>query len=257
MGGPRLALPGVTLCAATSVNVPATIRALQHCLEQVNFADCLLLTDACVEPGAGIRTKAIPRLSSGREYSEFMLTQLVEFIETPHCLAVQWDGFVLDAERWDPAFVDFDYIGAPWPQFDDGHDVGNGGFSLRSRRLLEACRDPAFFIGHPEDVAIGRANRTMLEERYGIRFADRDVAERFSFERTQPQEGTFGFHGIFNMIPALGADAFWELYESLDEKSSALLDYRLLMSQLRGAQSPGGRQFKLTRDRVAAMLRRR
>jgi len=256
VGQPRLALPGVTLCAATSVNVPATIGALRHCLEQVNFGECLLLTDASVDPGAGIRTKTIPRLSSGRDYSEFMLTRLVDFIDTPHCLVVQWDGFVLDAEQWDPAFLDFDYVGAPWPQFDDEHDVGNGGFSLRSRRLLEACRDPAFRIGHPEDVAIGRTNRTMLEERHGIRFADRRIAERFSFERTQPAENTFGFHGVFNMVPALGADGFWELYETLDEKSSALLDYRLLMKQLRGAQSPGGRRFKLARDRLGAILRR-
>ena len=256
MGQPRLALPGVTLCAATSVNVSATICALRRCLEQVNFGDCLLLTDAFMDPGAGIRAKAIPRLSSGREYSEFMLTRLLEFIDTPHCLVVQWDGFVLNAARWDPAFLELDYVGAPWPQFDDEHDVGNGGFSLRSRRLLEACRDPAFRIAHPEDVAIGRTNRTMLEERHGIRFADRGIAERFSFERTQPTESTFGFHGIFNMIPAVGADGFWELYETLDEKSSALLVYWLLMRQLRRAQSPGGRQFKLTRDRVAAMLRR-
>jgi hypothetical protein len=252
----RLALPEVTLCAATSVNLAATVSALRRCLEQVDFADCLLLTDASVAPGSGIRTIPIPRLSSGRRYSEFVLTHLADFIETPHCLVVQWDGFVLDADQWDPSFLGFDYIGAPWPQFNDGRDVGNGGFSLRSRRLLEACRHPTFRIGHPEDVAIGRTNRTMLEERHGIRFASRDVADRFAFERTGPAESTFGFHGVFNMIPALGADAFWELYESLDEKSSALLDYRLLMSQLRRGQSPRARQLKLTRDRVAAMLRR-
>ena len=42
----------------------------------------------------------------------------------------------------------------------------------------------------------------MLEERHGIRFADRVTAARFAFERTAPRDRPFGFHGIFNMASA-------------------------------------------------------
>jgi hypothetical protein len=66
---------------------------------------------------------------------------------------------VFDAARWRDAFLEYDYIGASWLQFDDG----NGGFSLRTRRLMELCRDPAFVPVHPEDLAIGRTNRAWLE----------------------------------------------------------------------------------------------
>jgi len=256
MSGPRLALPEVTVCAATSVNVSATIAALRRCTDQADFADCILLTDVAVDPGPGIRAIPIERLSSGRDYSRFMLRRLIDFIGTAHCLVVQWDGFVLDATQWDQAFLDFDYIGAPWPQFDDDRDVGNGGFSLRSRKLLEACCDPAFQLAHPEDVAICRTNRKLLEEEHGMRFADRRTAERFSFEREQPNEPTFGFHGVFNMISALGPDAFWEVYRTLDDKSTALLDYRGLMSQLRSGRASTSRRYELTKDRIGAMLRR-
>lgn len=228
-----LELPTVTLCAATSVNVEATVAALRASIAQVRFADVLLLTDAHHVPlPPSIRLVGIDRLESGSAYSSFLLNDLVNHIATDHLLVVQWDGYVLSAEQWDPKFLEYDYIGAPWPQFSDGHDVGNGGFSLRSRRLLEACRDPDFGYAHPEDVAIGRLNRTLLEGRHGCRFAPRDVAARFAFERRWRSAPTFGFHGVFNMVPLVGADAFWATYRSLDDRSTVYQDLRLLLRQL-------------------------
>src|SRR5204863_2475838 len=139
--------------------------------------------DANVKPlNSAIEVVPIPKIISASAYSTFMLGGLVEYVRTDHCLVVQWDGFVLDTEQWDPAFLDHDYIGAPWPQFSDGHDVGNGGFSLRSRRLLEACTALPFDGEVAEDVLICRLYRGELEER-GFRFAPEPLARRFSFER--------------------------------------------------------------------------
>ena len=45
-----LYLPQVTLCAVTSVNVAATVRALEVSLDQIRFGACKLLTDAKVSP---------------------------------------------------------------------------------------------------------------------------------------------------------------------------------------------------------------
>ena len=42
----RLRLPTVTLCAAASVNVAATLAALRACLAQIEFAECLFFTNA-------------------------------------------------------------------------------------------------------------------------------------------------------------------------------------------------------------------
>jgi len=247
----RLSLPTVTLCAATSVNVAATIEALRRSLDQVEFGDAVLFTEATdCDLGEGIRIVRIEPLKSARDYSRFQLRQLADHIGTGHCLIVQWDGFVLDARQWDCAFLDFDYIGAPWPQFADGWNVGNGGFSLRSRRLLDACRDPNFEPGHPEDVAICRTNRELLERVHGIRFAGADVARRFAFEREAVHGPTFGFHGAFNLISAVGANRFWETYRGLDDPSTVFVDFGRVAQELGSGRHGWRRRARLLFDRL-------
>lgn len=253
---PTLALPSVTLCAVTSVNVLATVAALEVCLNQVEFAQSLLLTDSdFYSSHPALTVVRIPRIQSANAYSRFMLNDLADHIRSDHCLIVQWDGFILDALQWDPTFLEFDYIGAPWPQFNDCQNVGNGGFSLRSRRLVEACRDARFRRSAAEDVAICRVNRTFLEEEYGLHFADQPTAQRFAFERSTPTGPTFGFHGIFNMINAVGSEKFWELYAGLDDKTTAFFDYRSLMSQIGQGPNPSARRMGLTADRLRHLLR--
>lgn len=245
------------MCAATSVNLDATIAALAACLDQIEFADCVLLTDASLKcEHEGIRVVPIAPLNSSRDYSKFVLTHLVDHFESSHCLIVQWDGFVLDAKTWEDRFLEFDYIGSPWPQFEDDHVVGNGGFSIRSRKLFEACRDPSFLQGHPEDIAICRTNRHFLENNFGMRFADPESAARFAFERGVHRGATFGFHGIFNMIDVLGPERFWEVYSTLDSRSTALVDYRRLMSQLGQGTKKWSRRLRLTADWLEHFLRR-
>lgn len=252
----RLALPQVTLCAATSVNVPATVRALAFSLAQIDFAECLLFTDAPVRPDdPRIRVMPIARLGSAAAYSNFMLRQLADHVATSHCLVAQWDGHVLDARHWDPAFLEHDYIGASWPQFSDGHDVGNGGFSLRSLRLLRACQSPDFAAAHPEDVAIARVNRLSLEQQ-GLRFAGRSVADRFSSERTGDPNSTFGYHGVWHMPRLLGVQNFWDLYCTLDDRSTIRHDFGSVLKQLWAEEGGAGRALKLLADRATDAMRR-
>jgi len=234
----RLSLPQVTLCAVTSVNVTATVRALETSLRQIRFGACKLLTDARVSPThPEIEVVHVAPLRSSAAYSDFLLTGLLDHVGTTHCLVAQWDGHLLDAGRWQAAFLDYDYIGASWPQFDDGHDVGNGGFSLRTRRLMELCRDPAFVPVHPEDVAIGRTNRAWLEG-LGMRFAPRDLADAFAAERCSDPRRTFGYHGVWNMPRAISVDAFWQIYLQLDERSTLKRDFAGLLRDV--ARGPGG-----------------
>lgn len=228
----RLFLPQVTLCAVTSVNVCATLRALEFSLSQIRFGACKLLTDAdvrCVSPE--VEVVPIKPLRTSTAYSDFMLTSLPDHISTTHCLVAQWDGHLLDARRWQAEFLDYDYIGASWPQFDDGYNVGNGGFSLRTRRLMELCRDPAFVMLHPEDVAIGRTNRDWLEGQ-GMRFAPSDVADAFAAERCGDPHQTFGYHGVWNMPRAIGVGRFWHIYRQLDERETLKRDFRRLLREV-------------------------
>lgn len=188
----------ITVCAVDCLTPKLAARALERSMEQCDFADALLLTDQEVETRA--RVEKIGAIRSRTEYSRFMLRDLGPYIRTDYVLVVQWDGFVLDASQWRSGFLDFDYIGAPWP-VQDRFEVGNGGFSLRSRRLLNALSDPDFPDEEVEleDQCICITQRPWLEVQHGIRFAPRSLAQHFSYELVEHDGPTFGFHGLFNM----------------------------------------------------------
>jgi len=198
---PMVELPGVTLCCVDTRNHALALRALAKSRESVRFARSVLLTAALppdVAPPAGIDVVRIPDIATREAYSAFVLKSLLPHVATKHVLLVQWDGYVVNPEAWDPAFLDCDYIGAKWFWYDDGMRVGNGGFSLRSRKLLEALQDPRIALVDVEDETIGRSFRPLLEREYGVRFADEALADRFSFEAAYPIGMPFGFHGLFN-----------------------------------------------------------
>lgn len=144
-----------------------------------------------------------------------MLYELSAYIATNHALCVQWDGFILDGSAWDPSFLDFDYIGAVWPHYADGRNVGNGGFSLRSKKLLQACEQIPSELADAEDVAIGRLFRDELEA-CGIRIAPEAVARKFAYERTRPTGREFGFHGAFNLVRYLSPSDATRLFRGLE-----------------------------------------
>lgn len=201
-----LALPQVTLCCVDTANHALALRALARSTAGIVFGRILFLTHASPpDLAAPSDTEVIDigPLRSHTEYSEFVLKELVHHVTTAHVLLVQWDGFVINPQAWDPAFAGCDYLGAKWFWYDDGMRVGNGGFSLRSRRLLEALQDPRITLSEAEDVTIGRTFRRLLERDHGIRFGDEALADRFAFEAAYPIGKPFGFHGLFNFCRIL------------------------------------------------------
>ncbi len=212
---PVRALSDVTLLAVTHVAFFAPPRALTLSQRGLRFGDALFLSDRPPPPGTAAEWRAIPPIGSRLEYSRFMLRDLAAHVATGHVLCVQWDGYVLDPNAWDPAFLDYDYIGAPWPHFADDMRVGNGGFSLRSRRLVEACADLPI-SDESEDVAICRTHRRFLEERFGLRFAPEELARHFAYERMAPTGKEFGFHGALNMVDLAPSRELVPLFAELE-----------------------------------------
>jgi tetratricopeptide (TPR) repeat protein len=192
-----LDLPGVTLCCVDTANHALAARALRLSAVGIRFGRTLFFTDRRVDdPGIEVRT--IAPLASRDDYSRFVLASMRDHIDTPHLLLVQWDGYALNPAAWRDEFLDCDYIGAKWFWAPEGQRVGNGGFSLRSRRLLEALRDPRIVPTEAEDVTIGRTYRTLLERDHAIRFATESLADQFAFEAAYPIGLPFGFHGLYN-----------------------------------------------------------
>ena len=232
-----LQLPQVTLCCVDTREPALAIEALQRCRAGVRFGRALLFTDlARVASPVPEGIELLPaRIASVADYSAFMLRGLAEHVHGSHVLVVQWDGFVLDPAAWDPAFLAYDYLGAPWHDIPGDAGVGNGGFSLRSARLLRALHDPALAPSHPEDLSICRDHRAALERHHGIRFAPRAMAERFAFERTAPAGPSFGFHGLFHFDRVLPPAELHALLARLPDTMLRSLDAHDLARQLIGA----------------------
>jgi hypothetical protein len=154
-----------------------------------------------------------PKINSIDEYSKYVIYDLKKHITTDYCLLIQHDGFVLHPEIWDNDFLNWDYIGAPWAISDVSYvtkkgehiRVGNGGFSLRSKKLLDIpvkhnmpfLEEQGFYN---EDGNICVYNREFFLG-FGIKYAPIDVAAKFSREIFLPEYKdikTFGFHGMGN-----------------------------------------------------------
>lgn len=217
----------VTLVAVSSIALDATVRALRLSGMQARFGAVMLLSD--VAPSDDIAWQPIPPIRSRHDYSRFMVHELHQFITTSHMLCVQWDGYVLDGQAWSPDFANYDYIGAPWPHFSDGRAVGNGGFSYRSKRLMEICSRIAEPFGEAEDVLICRSLRPRLEKDFGMRFAPEFVARRFAFERLPRRGDEFGFHGTFNMGDLCEPDEFRQIVDRLEPSVMANNEVRELL----------------------------
>ncbi len=207
----RIAVAETTLCVIDCVNHALAERALRLCMAGCVFDQVKWLTDRPIAI-PGVHTETIPPIRSSAEYSRFMMKDLLRYIDTEYVLVAQWAGYAVNPQAWSPEFLLFDYIGARWddPQKprQARHNVGNGGFSLRSRALLKALQDPAIEPGHPEDRAICRDYRNYLERRHDIVFAPEDVAERFSFEHIEPPALPLGFHGITNIARFVAIPGF-------------------------------------------------
>ena len=203
-------LDNITLVSVSSVKINETITALEKSYRDIKFASVKLLTDVDITH-PDIDIVKIPRLYSVDDYSRFMIYDLDQYIDTEFALVVQYDGYVLNPELWTDDFLRYDYIGAPFPLPSDNFSyrdsfgnlvrVGNGGFSLRSKKLISLSNKlnlpwKSYFGYYNEDGFIVCHNRHIYEES-GCVFAPIDVAARFSHENTIDENigiKPFGFH---------------------------------------------------------------
>ena len=190
-------LSNITLICVDCVNHGEAVAAIRKSMAECDFASVKFITDKPFE-FEGIEVINIPPIRSKEEYSHFMIKELYKYFDTDYVLVVQADGYVLNGKSWLPEFLNYDYIGAPW-LYSDGKNVGNGGFSIRSKKLQEALAfDDFIFATDPEDQAIGRLYRDYLQQKYDIKFPSEDLADKFAFELRTPIYDTFGFHGRFH-----------------------------------------------------------
>lgn len=189
-----LELPMVTIVGVDCVNIDRLIKVVDESCKNISFGDVKILSSI-----KNSRATRINPIRNIKEYSQFMIRELHKFIDTDYCLVVQHDGYVVNHKAWSDEFLKYDYIGATW-WYKDNMNVGNGGFSLRSKKLLKELSIMQLKTTHPEDDVISRQVRKQLELK-GIIFPPEEVANRFSIEAygcpapSNKYNGQFGFHG--------------------------------------------------------------
>lgn len=216
-----LRLPDITVMAIDCFTPDKTALAVSHAMRIVKFGDAVILTDTAktrrtiFHPGCRIihhtqGKEFVSRPGMKRRFApDYELSTLREPSErttTPFILFMEWDSCVLNPAAWTDNFLSYDYIGAPWPDHHDPgwpacgdhNNVGNGGFSLRSKRFCKTVRE--FSFTHQGDPAMAASDswvcRTMRPklEGMGLKFAPEAMAARFSCEN-KVYAGQFGFHG--------------------------------------------------------------
>lgn len=217
-----IAIPNTTLACVDCQYPGLALRALRLSLAQCSFSAVKFFTDATgLDPqDARIEIVPIARVASVEAYSQFMVKELVHHVATDYVQVIQWDGWVINGGAWRAAFQEYDYIGARWWFAHPGQDVGNGGFSLRSLRLLHALLDSEIVVREPEDTLICVSYRQLLEKEYGIRIAPAALARDYAFEGDHPNRAAFGFHRLYN-FPVLYEEA--ELAKLFEEVPDAAL----------------------------------
>ena len=204
-----------------------TINAIHTCMNVASFGEVKFVTtdenvqkykDQLSSDGIVVEEQVRP-LTNIDEYNEYILYHLYKHIDTEYCLLVQDHAFIINPDAWKDEFLEYDYIGAPWPwrenayvtPFGEHIRVGNGGFSLRSKKLLEVpnqvdipfrpAEQPDFYkmFGSDntnEDGNICVHNRHIFQE-HGCRIAPIEIAKYFSYETPLDENRgiiPFGYH---------------------------------------------------------------
>lgn len=214
----KLTLPDVTLVMIETRCHQLARMALEDTLAQVDFGDVLIFTDQSAKipiPSATyINVEDWPEKLG---WAQCYWHTVPPYVRTNHILLIQWDSWIFDPVCWEPSFLDYDYIGAPW-WYADGLNVGNSGFNLRSKRLMDyLLKEKEQFPCNTwvEDDLLSRKYRRRIEAETGFVWAGQETALRFAFEcvREHAQQRHFGFHAMRNWPFVLHPD---RLKERLD-----------------------------------------
>ena len=204
-------LNNVTLVALTSVKIPETIKAIEFSCRGIKFGSVKLISD--IRPDnlpEYIQHEYTKKMNNIDEWNYSAIYELGKHIDTEFAMLIHDDGFIINPNSWRDEFLEYDYIGAPWPMPNDNFSfrdingnlirVGNS-VSIRSKRLIDLPVElnlewKAFHGYYNEDGYICVNYRHIYLE-HGMKFADIDVAKYFSIESQIPEnEGIipFAFH---------------------------------------------------------------
>tara|TARA_Y100000389_G_scaffold180179_1_gene194798 strand:+ start:921 stop:1610 length:690 start_codon:yes stop_codon:yes gene_type:complete len=216
----------IDLVSVNTVNPEMVIKAMDYSCREIEFNNSYIFTNKPIET-KNHQVIKIDKLNSLDEYSDFLLNFGKFKFKSEYILVIQDDGFIINPKKWNNAFFNYDYIGAPWPKPINldilnnkeqiaekaklNNRVGNGGFSLRSKKFLKFSSQFKTCEGWPEDLFLTSINYDAAIQN-NIKFPSAKLAYTFSTEtplygkdkdkfldyRYLTKIKSFGFHGKFH-----------------------------------------------------------
>jgi len=193
----KMKLPNVTLCCIGSEKYKAQQqKALDYSSKDIEFGEVKNII---------VDTNTID------EWNRAVVFDLGDHVNTEFALLIHPDGFVVHPELWNDEWLQYDFIGSPFPTPKDNFSyrdvngviqrVGNS-VSLRSKKLLDLPKKigmewKAFHGFYNEDGYVSVNMRHVFEE-HGCIFAPLEVAKYFGREseiaENKDIQKTFVFH---------------------------------------------------------------
>jgi hypothetical protein len=179
-------------------------KSLTYMVKYFNFHKIIFIS--CEDPQIeGIRFVHTEPISYF-DYNKWCLHDLSDYVTTEFGLLFQDDGYPLNPEMWRDEFMEYDYVGAPIklpsniPYKEEL--IGGGGFTLRSKRLMEFTKTiqyPDQYGQYPnEDTTIAVTYRDEMLEK-GIKICPHYIARYFVIQNAIDDNhtilNTFGYHG--------------------------------------------------------------
>lgn len=194
-------LDNVTLIAMTSVKIEETIKALEYSCREIKFKSVKLVTHKLPNnlPN-NIEYCYIDRITNIDEWSRCIIYDLGKYVDTDFAMLIHDDGFIVNPYFWRDDFLNYDYIGAPWPIPNDSfsyRDINNelirvgNSVSLRSKRLIDLPNKLNLewkpFHGYYNEDGFICVNYRHKYIENDMKFADINIAKYFSHETMIPE----------------------------------------------------------------------
>jgi len=209
-------MDSITLFAidGTGTELDCYLKIFDLCSKEFNFKKYTIVTASENIPTSdNIQFFKINKLNY-KEYQSFCVLETAKYIDTDYALFIQSDGFVVNGSNWNPEYLNYDYVGQPWLSesgkvfswiTDNNESVGEGGFSLRSKKLLDFCSkfdknqiNNLVQYGSNEDFIICITARNLLKQN-GFKFCTPELGKQFcaGIDIFNPEKlnNSFGFHG--------------------------------------------------------------
>jgi len=212
----------IDLVTVNTLNPHTALKAMDYSCKNLEFNNSYIFTDKPIRSDKHEIIR-INKFKSIDDYSNFVLNFENFQFKSDFILIIQDDGFVINPNKWSDSFYEYDFIGAPWPETDKISNVrfgkeeiiakrknriGNGGFSLRSKKYLNYSSQFNNCRGYPEDLFLNALNYEKAKKK-NLNFPPPEKAYKFSTEtpffgksknilldsRYALGISSFGFHG--------------------------------------------------------------